>query len=232
MTLYAIRIVIIYDIITLQKHERLTRLIKAEENTEVVKKCVCYCGKEYKHMSSLCKHKQKCNISNPNKIIQNTKPINEQNNDDELKQVLMEVVKQNNEFKELLIEQNKQIIELSSKPTTTNMNNIISNYSNTIFYKIYCKDENIADKYIGHTTNFVQRQKQHKRNCINPKSVEHYRKLYKFIRDNNGWDNWNMKIIAFHECENLLEARKYEQQYFEEHNATLNCIEPLKINNN
>jgi hypothetical protein len=40
------------------------------------------------------------------------------NNDDELKKFLIE---QNNEFKALILEQNKQIIELSSKPTTNKL---------------------------------------------------------------------------------------------------------------
>jgi len=36
-----------------------------------------------------------------------------------------------------------------------------------------------------------------------------------------------MEIIAFHECDDQYAARKLEQKYFEEHNATLNSIEPL-----
>ena len=40
------------------------------------------------------------------------------NNDDELKKFLIE---QNNEFKTLILEQNKQIIELSSKPATNKL---------------------------------------------------------------------------------------------------------------
>jgi hypothetical protein len=36
-----------------------------------------------------------------------------------------------------------------------------------------------------------------------------------------------MEIIAFRECADHYEARKVEQQYFEEYNATLNSIEPL-----
>jgi hypothetical protein len=36
-----------------------------------------------------------------------------------------------------------------------------------------------------------------------------------------------MQIIAFHECDDLMSAKKYEQQYFEEYKATLNSIEPL-----
>ena len=35
-------------------------------------------------------------------------------------------------------------------------------YSNTIIYKIYCKDTSISDTYIGHTTNFLLRKQQHK----------------------------------------------------------------------
>jgi hypothetical protein len=100
-------------------------------------------------------------------------------------------------------------------------------YSNTIFYKIFCLDESINEMYIGHTTNFVQRKHAHKQNCSNTKSSNYKCKLYEVIRNNQGWDNWKMEIIAFHECNDLFSAKKYEQQYFEQYNATLNSIEPL-----
>lgn len=38
-------------------------------------------------------------------------------------------------------------------------------YSNTIFYKIFCKDTTIKDLYVGLTTNFVQRKHAHKQSC-------------------------------------------------------------------
>ena len=100
-------------------------------------------------------------------------------------------------------------------------------YSNTIFYKIYCKDASIDDLYIGHTTNFVQRKYAHKQGCKNNKSSNYNCKLYKVIRDNMGWDNWIMEIIAFHNCDDLYAAKKLEQSYFEDYKATLNSIEPL-----
>jgi hypothetical protein len=100
-------------------------------------------------------------------------------------------------------------------------------YSNTIFYKICCIDPSINDLYIGHTTNFVQRRYAHKQGCNNVKSANYKCKLYKVIRENNGWDNWEMDIIAFHKCDNLLGAKTQEQKYFEEYKATLNSIEPL-----
>jgi predicted GIY-YIG superfamily endonuclease len=40
-------------------------------------------------------------------------------------------------------------------------------YSNTIIYKIYCKDETITDVYVGYTTNFTQRKYSHKIACNN-----------------------------------------------------------------
>ena len=100
-------------------------------------------------------------------------------------------------------------------------------YSNTLFYKIYCIDPSVNDMYIGHTTNFVQRKHAHKQGCKNTKSSNYNCKLYNFIRANKGWDNWNMEIIAFHNCDDHLSARKIEQKYFEDYNATLNSIAPL-----
>jgi len=81
--------------------------------------------------------------------------------------------------------------------------------------------------YIGHTTNFVQRKHAHKQGCKNTKSSNYNCKLYNFIRANKGWDNWNMEIIAFHNCDDHFSARKIEQKYFEDYNATLNSIAPL-----
>ena len=51
-------------------------------------------------------------------------------------------------------------------------------YSNTIIYKIYCKDECITDIYVGHTTNFIQRKSGHKAACNNEKNDL---KIYKII---------------------------------------------------
>ena len=95
-------------------------------------------------------------------------------------------------------------------------------YSNTIIYKITCKDPSVTDVYVGHTTNFVQRKHAHKQSCNNDNC-----KLYKVIRDNGGWQNWKMEIVNFFNCHDHYEARKKEQEYFVLLNATLNSIEPM-----
>jgi hypothetical protein len=98
-------------------------------------------------------------------------------------------------------------------------------YSNTIIYKIYCKNTNITDVYIGHTTNFCKRKYQHKTNCNGNRNL----KLYNIIRNNGGWDNWFMAEIASYKCKNSTEARMKEQEHYNLHKATLNSNSPSKL---
>ena len=105
-------------------------------------------------------------------------------------------------------------------------------YSNTIIYKIFCKDPLIKYVYVGHTTNFVQRKYAHKQSCNNIKSACYNLKLYKTIRDHGNWSNWDMTIIQFYKCKNILEAKQKEQEHFLELNAPLNSIEPFTIKTN
>ena len=95
----------------------------------------CHCGKEYKYQSGLCAHKKKCSQKEEkiekekeeqNKII----PESENNISPEL---IIEIIKQNQEFKDLLLEQNKTIIELSKNSSTTNINNSNINSNNKSF---------------------------------------------------------------------------------------------------
>jgi hypothetical protein len=102
-------------------------------------------------------------------------------------------------------------------------------YSNTIIYKIVCKDESIKELYVGHTTNFVQRKSQHKQAS---NDIHNNCKLYQTIRTNGGWDNWSMDIVNFFNCENSYQARKKEQEYYESLNATLNSVKPFPLKKN
>ena len=94
-------------------------------------------------------------------------------------------------------------------------------YSKTHFYKIVCKDISITDCYVGHTTDFTKRKNHHKRNCYNQKSKNFTNYVYQFIRENGGWDNFDMVIVKIQECENSLEARRIEREFVEQLQATL-----------
>jgi hypothetical protein len=107
-------------------------------------KHLCECGKEYKHLSSLCNHRKNCN---KNKSIEKSDMILEiikQNQ--EMQKQNQEIQKQNQEIKNTFIEQNKElqnkIIEMSQTPHITNniQNNVQNNFNLNMFLNEQCKD--------------------------------------------------------------------------------------------
>jgi hypothetical protein len=111
-----------------------------DEKSQKTPTFICDCGNEYKHRQSLFNHKKKCT-----KIKE--EPTEESNN------VILELLKQNQEFKDLIIEQNKQIVELAGKvgntvnnTTNNTTNNTNNNFNLQFFLNEQCKDAlNIMD---------------------------------------------------------------------------------------
>jgi hypothetical protein len=101
-------------------------------------------------------------------------------------------------------------------------------YSKTIIYKLCCNDLNITDIYIGHTTDFKSRKAEHKYSCNNEKCKIYNLKVYQYIRDNGGWDNWSMIMIEEYSCNSKLEAEKRERYYIEEFKSSLNNNIPTR----
>ena len=98
-------------------------------------------------------------------------------------------------------------------------------YSKIVIYKIQHKeiDELL---YVGSTTDFTRRKSQHKTVC---NSVEHKRynlKIYKMIRDNGGFDNFNIIVIKEYPCQNKREAEAEEDKVMREMKANMNAIRP------
>ena len=106
------------------------------------------------------------------------------------------------------------------------MPKIQTDYSQTIIYKLCCKDPSIIDIYIGHTTNFIQRKNSHKTSCNNKNDKKYNQYVYQFIRNNGGWDNWSMLQIDLKECNDKREAELIEHNYIESLKATLNNNKP------
>ena len=78
------------------------------------------------------------------------------------------------------------------------------NYSNTIIYKIACRNENIKEIHVGHTTDFIKRKNQHKTRLQQSNLLE----IYEIIRDNGGWNNWKMVEIVKYPCNTKQEAEE------------------------
>ncbi len=106
------------------------------------------------------------------------------------------------------------------------MENQNKDYNNTEIYKICCKDIDISDIYVGHTTNFYKRMHNHKTVCSNRKDKRYNLYLYKFIRQNGGWSNWEMILIEKFPCSDEKEAASRERYWFEYLRPTLNKNRP------
>jgi len=106
------------------------------------------------------------------------------------------------------------------------MPKIPMDYSKTIMYKFVCSDLNIKDCYVGHTINMTKRKCGHKTACNNEKNKSYNLKIYQIIRENGGWDNWNMLLVEKFPCKDKHEACKREREIFEELGAKMNSFRP------
>jgi hypothetical protein len=102
-------------------------------------------------------------------------------------------------------------------------------FSKTIIYKIVHKeDPDNHDTYVGHTTDFAKRKNSHKRRCENPADKKHNLKVYRYIRENGGWDNFIMLEIEKYHCNDGNEARARENYWYNEFKSKLNTQIPTR----
>jgi len=92
-------------------------------------------------------------------------------------------------------------------------------------YKIYCKDTNITECYIGSTNNFGNRKRNHKYRYNNTNKY----KVYEFIRKNGGYNNWDFEIIKEVEYDDKYQLKEVERSYIETLKAELNTYIPNRI---
>jgi hypothetical protein len=127
------------------KHKILQNPTFSKMSNFAPKKYECTCGKQYSHSSTLYAHKKKCvSKGQKNDFIKNKEDV------ETLVQYLM---KENIEFKQLIIDQNKQMIELAKNSghnitnNTNNTNNMnTNNFNLNFFLNEKCKNAlNIMD---------------------------------------------------------------------------------------
>ena len=92
-----------------------------------------------------------------------------------------------------------------------------SHYINSVIYTIQHRE--IPELlYVGSTSCFLTRFNVHKYNCNNITSKHYEQKLYQIIRENGGWNTFNMSIYKKYPCYNR-DALLIEED---------NCIDELK----
>ena len=105
------------------------------------------------------------------------------------------------------------------------MPKVQTDYSNTIIYKLCCKNPEITDIYVGHTTNFTQRKNHHRIACDS--LLDRY--VYQYINDNGGWNNWTMIQLETYNCIDKRKAEAIEHSYIVQLGAKLNSNKPYAM---
>jgi len=102
-------------------------------------------------------------------------------------------------------------------------------YENAFIYKIkHNEDYEDLNIYIGSTTNFKNRKYQHKVNCNNENHQNYSSKVYEYIRNNGGWDDWVMIPIEQYSCNSKKELEIKERYYIDLLRPTLNKNIPTR----
>ena len=103
------------------------------------------------------------------------------------------------------------------------------NYGKSIIYKLCCKDTDITDIYVGSTTNFNRRKGHHKSSCNNETCKDYQLPKYQFIRNNGGFENWDMIMIEQFSCDTKLELHKKERECVDLLKPSLNRQPPVEM---
>jgi hypothetical protein len=101
-------------------------------------------------------------------------------------------------------------------------------YSKGFIYRLVCKDLSVKELYVGSSTNFRQRKSSHKSRCTKEGNRKYHYNVYQYIRDNGGWDNWDMIEIEKYPCNDEHELAKRERYWIEELKASLNTSIPTR----
>jgi hypothetical protein len=88
-----------------KKRENINALSSSPLHVDTINKYTCFCGKLYKHSQGLSKHKKICNI------YKNKKEMGDAGDN----QLILSLAKQNQEFKDIIMKQQKIIMELAQK---------------------------------------------------------------------------------------------------------------------
>ena len=98
-------------------------------------------------------------------------------------------------------------------------------FNNTIFGIIYLiKHKTCDDKkvYVGSTNNLKQRIKKHEEGCYYEKSKKNNINLYKYIRQNGGFNEYQFIILECYVCNFKYELHYKEDDYIKMYDNNLN----------
>lgn len=92
-------------------------------------------------------------------------------------------------------------------------------------YKIFSKNENLNDYYIGSSFDVIKRMRKHKSDVNNVSSVCYNYPLYRCIRDNGGIHNFLVEVLEYFDSNmTWQELKRKEQEWIDKLNPSFNSI--------
>ena len=89
-------------------------------------------------------------------------------------------------------------------------------------YRIYCLDADVKECYIGSCWEIKKRMRVHKCNCTNKNSPKYNFKVYTFIRENGGWQNFDYEYFMVNVIDKTHLQMKEQKRMDIEINPILN----------
>ena len=100
----------------------------------------------------------------------------------------------------------------------------MSDYSKSRIYKIYCDIDGVDEIYVGSSRNLSNRICKHRYDCNTSQSKNYHYKLYRYIRDNCGFENFTFETLQRYSCNNAIELHMKEQEWITKLKPTLNDV--------
>ena len=209
---------------TTAKHKRSKQFQKVPKSSNAFMCCIC--EKQYKSRMGLWQHSQKCSMnssnSNHNAVISdNERPDTN---------TIIQLIKQNSEFKELIVQQNQTILELAKKDTNTNTtNNNNQKFNLNFFLNDTCKDamnmsefiqnivvdfaeiENIGKQgYVSGMTSMILERIKQLDITKRPLHCTDLKREIMYIKDNDEWDKDSPSNDKLHQMLKVIAHKNYQ----------------------
>jgi hypothetical protein len=203
-----------------------------EKPAKTCSKFVCNnCNKTYKDNSGLWRHTKKC-------LVKENKSEDKDKQLEVITELFQEQMKENKELKELLVEQNKKLLDIAEKGQTTNItNNNNNNFNLHIFLNEQCKDAlNIMDFVnqiklqlsdldmlgrLGYTegmSKIIIRNLKELDVCKRPIHCSDLKRETLYVKDNDAWEKENgennkiKRVIKHIECKNIKQIPQWVEE--------------------
>ena len=110
----------------------------------------------------------------------------------------------------------------------SDLDDIDVRYENGCIYILKHKTDESKECYIGSSRDFKQRCECHKERCNNENSEKYNLKVYKYIRENDGMEAWEIVKLYDYPCKNKYELELEERRAIEAYKSTLNHYIPTR----